>query len=338
MATIKDIADRLGIAVSSVSKGLNGAPDVSEDLRQQILDTAVVLGYKTKSMRKDSKKCLAIIVENMNYENEDEFGHDLILGFRQQSFRDKWTISVIPLTKELENKEKYDTFMLKNGFSGAFIMGMAFDDKWMGELATTTIPTVLLDNFVKKNPNVAYVGTDSMEGIDLAVDYLYKLGHRKIAFLNGSKDSMVSDQRQSAYEESLENHNLKVDSNLSAYGYYVADSAHYHVPGLLNAGATAIICGNDLIAEGVIDVCTSKGLKVPEDVSVIGFDDIPIAAKLNPALTTIRQDRLSLGKCAYFALSSLINKVPMSRTMLRPVLVERDSAAGAPKIISKTQN
>ena len=86
--------------------------------------------------------------------------------------------------------------MLKNGFCGAFLVGFALHDEWMQQLSHTTMPTVLFDNYIEKNPNVCYVGTDNYEGIDAAVDHLYTLGHKKIAFLNGSLHSMVSEQRQ----------------------------------------------------------------------------------------------------------------------------------------------
>ncbi len=327
MTTIKDIANRLGIAVSTVSKGLNGAPDISEDLRQLVLDTAVEMGYKTKKMRKEEHKKLVIFVENMEYEGPDDFGHDLILGFQQMAYRDNWEVKVVPVNSHTQAREKYNTYMLKHGYSGAFAMGFALQDNWMKQIKTTDVPTALLDNYVPLNPHVGYVGTDSYEGIGLAVKRLVDLGHKKIAFLNGSPNSMVSDQRQEAYENSLKDNGLTPEPALTAYGYYVADSARFHVPGMLEAGATAIMCGNDLIASGVLEVCKEKGLKVPEDISVIGFDDIPLAKELTPPLTTIRQDRIELGKCAYFTLNSLMHKVSISKTMLRPQFIERESTA-----------
>jgi LacI family transcriptional regulator len=112
-----------------------------------------------------------------------------------------------------------------------------------------------------------------------------------------------------------------------AYGYFVSDSAKYHVPGFLEAGATAILCGNDLIAKGVIDECKGRGLRVPEDISVVGFDDITLAATLVPPLTTIRQELNELGRCAYVMLESLIHHIPISKTLMRPALIERDSTA-----------
>lgn len=325
MATIKDIANRLGISVSTVSKGLNGASDISEELRQMVLDTAVEMGYATKKSKKVENRKLAIFIENMDYEAANQFGYEIVLGFKQNAFRHNWDVTVIPVTPSFQLSEKYDTYMLKNGFCGAFLVGFALHDEWMRQLETTTMPTVLFDNHIRRNPNVCYIGTDNYEGIDLAVDHLYTLGHQKIAFLNGSLHSMISEQRQEAYYISMRAHDLEIKKELTAYGYYVADSARYHVPAFLEAGATAIICGNDLIASGVIAECRLRGLRVPEDISVIGFDDIPLASALEPPLTTIRQERSELGKCAYVILNSLVHHIPICKTQIRASLIERES-------------
>lgn len=327
MATIKDIANRLGVSVSTVSKGLNGASDISDELRQMVLDTAVEMGYSTKRSKKVENRKLYIFIENMNYETIDEFGYDIVLGFKQNAFRRKWDVDILPITPAFQEEEKYDTFLLKNGYCGAFLMGLALHDSWIKQLENTTMPTVLLDNFISSNPNVCYLGTDSYEGITMAVNHLVNLGHKNIAFLNGSLYSLVSDQRQEAFESAMAAASLPVQKDLTAYGYYVSDSAKYHVPGFLAAGATAVVCGNDLIAKGVIDECTKRGFRVPEDVSVVGFDDISIAATFDPPLTTIRQERNELGRCAYDILNSLIHHIPISKTLLRPKLIERESTA-----------
>ena len=327
MATIKDIANRLGVSVSTVSKGLNGASDISEELRQMVLDTAVEMGYATNRSKKTENRKLCIFIENMNYESIDEFGYDIVLGFKQNAFRHNWDVDIVPITPTFQAEEKYDTYMLKNGYCGAFLVGFALHDEWMRQLEDTTMPTVLFDNFIANNPNVCYIGTDSYEGIGMAVNHLFKLGHRDIAFLNGSLYSMISDQRQEAFESSMTELGLEIRPDLMARGYYVSDSAKYHVPGFLAAGATAIVCGNDLIAKGVMEECVQRGFRVPEDISVIGFDDISLAATYNPPLTTIRQERNELGKCAYVILNSLIHHISISKTLLRPKLIERESTA-----------
>lgn len=329
MATIKNIADKLGISISTVSKGLNGASDISEELRQLVLDTAVELGYQTKRMKKEAHKKLCIFIENMDYEASGHFGYDIVLGFKQAAFRDNWEVNVLPIHPAFQLQEKYDTYLLKNGYSGAFLVGFALQDEWMKQLETTGIPTVLFDNFIKKNPNVTYIGTDSFEGIDAAIHHLAMLKHKKIAFLNGSLHSMITEHRQQAFYDSMAAHNLPITEGLIANGYYVAESAKDFVSSFLEKGATAITCGNDLIAYGVIKECEHLGFRVPEDISVIGFDDLPLSAHMTPALTTVRQERSELGKCGYLALHSLMNHVSVSKTLLRPQFIIRNSTAKA---------
>lgn len=325
MATIKDIADRLGISVSTVSKGLNGASDISESLRQTVLDTAVELGYTTKQMRGKARKKLCIFVENMEYETPEQFGYDIILGFRQFAFREDYEVAVKPVTPLFQATEKYDTYMLKNGYVGAFLLGFALQDEWMAQFQSTGIPTALLDNSIKKNHSVSYIGTDSFEGIDDAIEHLVTLGHSRIGLINGSRNSFICDQRRQAYIDSMTAHGLPFSEETMPYGYFVPEAAKPHVGSLLSMGITAILCGNDLIASGVIAECGELGYRVPEDVSVIGFDDIPMSDKLTPPLTTIRQDRIELGKCGFYALNSQINNVSISRTLLRPRLIVRGS-------------
>lgn len=327
MATIKDIANKLGIAVSTVSKGLNGASDISDDMRQLVLDTAVEMGYASKKMKTQGKRKVCILIENMDYENIDQFGYEIIVGFKLNAARRHWDVSVIPTNLNMQTAEKFDTYMLKNGFSGAFLLGFALHDDWVQQLNKTTVPTVLFDNYISNNNHVGYVGTDSFEGIELAVNHLVSLNHKKIAFLNGSKNSMVSEQRQQAFIQSMAANGLTVDENLMEYGYYVPDCAKYHVPTFLKNGATAIMCASDLIASGVIAEINKKGLRVPEDISVIGFDDLPIAAQLNPPLTTVRQDRIDLGKSAFLLLDGLVHNVTISKMLLRAKFIERSSTA-----------
>jgi len=331
MATIKEIADKLGIAVSTVSKGLNGASDISAEMRQLVLDTAVEMGYASKKMRATGTRKVCIFIENMDYENIEQFGYEIIVGFKLSAARRHWDVSVVPTNLNLQTSEKFDSYMLKNGYSGAFLLGFTLHDDWVQQLNKTTVPTVLLDNYIERNTHVGYVGTDNYEGIDLAVDHLHNLGHTKIAFLNGSKNSMVSEQRHQSFLTSMAKHGIKADENLIEYGYYVPDCAKDHVPGFLNKGVTAIMCASDLIATGVIMEIQKRGLKVPEDVSVIGYDDLPIASQLTPPLTTIRQDRTDLGKSAFLLLDGLIHNVTTSKLLLRAKFIQRESTGPCKK-------
>ncbi|CRZ35048.1 LacI family transcriptional regulator [Herbinix hemicellulosilytica] len=331
MVTIKDIANKLGISVSTVSKGLNNASDISDEMRQLVLDTAIEMGYTSKKMKSQDSKKVCIFIENMGYESIEQFGYEIIVGFKLSAARRKWEVTVVPTNLNMQTEEKYDTYMLRNGYSGAFLLGFTLHDDWVKQLNKTTIPTVLLDNYIENNPHVGYVGTDSFEGIDQAVNHLCNLGHKRIAFLNGTKNSMVSEQRRQAFINSMIKYSLEPDENLIRYGYYVPDCAKDHVPEFLEHGATAIMCASDLIATGVIAELTRLGVKIPHDVSVIGFDDLPIASQLSPSLTTIRQDRRDLGKSAFLLLDGLVNGVSISKLLLRAKFIARESTGPVKK-------
>lgn len=329
MATIKDIANKLGIAVSTVSKGLNGASDISDELRELVLDTAIEMGYISKKMRAEGTKKLCLFIENIDYENVNSFAYDVIVGFKHMALRDNWHVTAIPVDNILQETIKYDTYMMKNGFTAAFFIGFTLEDLWIKQLEKTTFPTVLLDNFIPKNPLVSYVGTDNYEGIYSVIEHLKQLGHTRIAFLNGPENSMVSQKRHLAFIHSMENLGLTPKPNLIQYGYYVPECAKYYVPDFLDLGATAIVCASDMIASGVIDECRLRGFRIPDDVSVIGFDDLPISTELTPPLTTIRQDRIELGKSAYLSINGLVHKIPISELLLRPRFIKRNSTSVA---------
>ena len=327
MATIKDIANRLHISAGTVSKGLNGAPDISEGLRQQILDTAVELGYTRRGFEKIEKRKLCIFIENMDYYMDDDFGFDIILGFKQAAFKENWAVEVIPVSHGFQEKHPYNTFMVSQGFSGAFICGFTLDDPWIKEIQTTKMPTILLDNYIEHNPATGSVGTDSFEGIELAISHLVSLGHEAIAFLNGDARSMISTYRQHAYEQSLRAHHLPHIPELSTYTSYTSEVEPCIIKQFLDNDASAILCSSDLLAYSTIRICRELGLDVPQNISIIGYDDLPTSSIFDPPLSTIHQDRLLLGKSSYYILYALINGVCLSRNLLRPKLIVRSSTA-----------
>lgn len=333
MVTIKDISDYLGIASSTVSKGLNNATDISDETRDKVIAAAIELGYSPKrrkhftGLNGQFERKVCVFIENMDYENREQFGYDLIQGFKQSAEIRNWKVDIVPSNLNAQSKNEYDKFMITNGYSGAFMIGFSIHNDYSMQISKTRMPTVLFDNYILNNSKVGYVGTDHYEGLKLAIHHLHSLGHTKIAFLNGARNTMVSSQQTQAFSTIMNELNLYVDPHLLESGYYVPDCAKYHVPKFIDRGATAIICASDLIASGAISEVQKRGLKVPEDISIIGFDDLPICQSITPQLTSIRQDRLSLGKSAMMLLDCLINNIPISKAILRADLIIRDSTA-----------
>lgn len=329
MATINDIAQKLGISKSTVSKGLNNATDISAEMRKKILETAADLGYVTKRMQKEAKK-LCIFIENMDCATPNQFGYDIVKGFRQFAEMDEWVVDLVPVTPEFQRMTPYAVFMIQNGYQASFILGFSLLDPWMKEFHTCKIPTVLYDNYIKDNPYIASVGCDSQEGYELAVKHLMKLGHKKIGLISGPLNSYILTARYQAYINALSKYELEINENYIGLGYYVAESIHEYLPKLVEQGVTAILFSHDVRALAAISECNAMDIKIPDDLSLIGFDDLPMTAQTDPPLTTIRQDRIALGKCGYYAVSSLLNKVPIGSILLRAPLVVRGSTGPAP--------
>ena len=181
MVTIKDIARELGVSPGTVSKGLNNAPDISEALKQKIVDTAISMGYKSSKLKLGSSgKKVCIFMENMDYESSGQFGFDIVTGFKQEALKEGFEVTLLPISPAFQGNEAYDSFMLKNGFSGSFCVGFALEDPWLKDFKKTTTPTVLFDNYISKNPKTCYVGTDNTEIMELIVSHLHHLGHKRL--------------------------------------------------------------------------------------------------------------------------------------------------------------
>ena len=330
MVTISDIAAKLGISKSTVSKALNNATDISADMRKKVLETAAELGYINRRTHRSERK-ICILIENMDYETPNQFGHDIVEGFRQMAEPEGWVTDIIPLTEEFQRMTPYGVFMLDHGYQAAFVLGFSLLDPWMQEFSTTHIPTVLYDNYIKSNPHIASVGCDSQEGFDLAVRHLTKLGHTKIGLISGPLDSYILQARYSAYQNAMKKYNLEMNENYIGLGYYVAESTRTYIPKLMGCGVTAILFSHDIRAISAITECMDRNIQIPQDLSIIGFDDLPMTAYTEPSLTTIRQDRVGLGKCGFYAMNCLLNELPIGSILLRAPLIVRNSTGPAPQ-------
>ncbi len=266
----------------------------------------------------------------MECNTPNQFGHDIVLGFKQMAEPEGWQVDVVPVTIDFQKLTPYGVFMMQQDYQASFILGFSLLDPWMQEFRVSRVPTVLYDNYIKENPNIASVGCDSQEGFELAVKHLMKLGHKKIGLISGPLDSYILKARYNAYINALYKFGLEVNEDYIGLGYYVAESTRKYIPKLLDGGVTAILFSHDVRAISAITECCDRDIRVPEDISIVGFDDLPMTAYTVPPLTTIRQDRLALGKCGFYALSCLLNQVAIGSILLRATLIVRDSTGPAP--------
>ena len=313
-----------------MSKALNDAKDVSKRMKQAVLEKAVELGYSRSNRTSDAPR-VAVFITNMEYTQPEDFGYDIVVGFRQAAEPAGYYVELIPLDIEMQNRMRYDEYMVMGNYCGGLFLGLSLLDPWIREFETCITPTVLYDNHVSGNPKVTSIGVDNIEGIKLGFKYLRSLGHEQIGYLSSALEAYVYRQRYDSFVHVAQQNGLIADESVMGSAFQINSCLTKHLPRLLESGCTAIICSHDLLANSVMLHCKELGLRVPEDISIMGFDDIPLCRYTFPPLTTIRQNRPALGKSAFYALSSQLNGVSLSTHLLHGELIRRDSCGPAPK-------
>lgn len=334
MATLDDIAQELGVSKATVSKALNGAKDVSKKMQQAVVEKAVELGYSRMNYSTAAPR-IAIFVINMDYLKPDDFGYDIIVGFRKAAEPAGYQVEIVPLTVQIQQQYRYDEYMMRENYVGALFLGMCLLDPWIKEFETCKSPTILYDNHVSCNHNVTSIGVDNVESIELAISYLRSLGHTKIGYLSSALEAYIYQQRYKAFIRVMTELGLTADDSVMGNSYHVNACLSQHLPRLLENGCTAIICSHDMLAHSAMFYCNELGLRVPDDISIMGHDDIPFCRYTTPPLTSMRQNRPALGKSAFYALSCQLNDVPLSTHFLHAELITRDSCGPVPPVPKK---
>lgn len=331
MPTMEDIASALGLSKGTVSKALSGARDISEATRLTVMKKAVEMGY-SRALRKANAPRIALFITNIEYARPDDFGYDLVAGFRKAAEPAGFVVDIVPLTIPMQLETPYDTYMTEKNYCGGLFLGLSMaQDPWMKDFATCNTPTVLYDNHVSDNPKVTYIGVNNQEGMDLAISYLKSLGHTKIGYLSYELCAYIYQRRYYAFFQAMAECGLPSNSSMGGSAHHVSECLTQHLPRLLEQGCTAIVCSHDILAHSVMVHCRELGLRIPEDISIIGFDDVPLCRYTLPPLTTIRQDRENLGRSALYALTSQMNNIYVSSLLLHAELIERSSCGIAKK-------
>lgn len=329
--TIREVAKKAGVSVSTVSRAFNNYSDISDATREAIIKVADEIGYKqvpiTKSEGPKRNFRLGMLIED--YETQSAFNpmvFETLMAFKNTAARMNYEMVLLSTTSDNQKSDQLSNLFIEKQLDGIFIMGLRLNDEYYKQLKSINYPCILFDLYIE-NPLVSCIGTDNVKGAFMAVEHLIKLGHKKIAFINGHKEAFVSYERMDGYYLAMQRYNLPIDNELIKYGDYSDQSAEKAAEELVKSqkGFTAIFCASDLMAIGAINMLGNLGYEVPNDVSVVGFDDMYIAQYITPKLTTIRQNRLKIGETAANVLVSLIEGKAISRVLIQPELIVRES-------------
>ncbi len=333
-ATLQDVARLAGVSTKSISRVMNGEPGVSEATRQRIQEAIADLGYVANHAARrlrGGSNVIGLIVSGF-----DEYAGQMLLGMSGSAQQLGYNLVLYVQNSATGAQGPYETLIASGLVSGMLLM-VPFDEAILIGLCNEyELPYVLID-YQGREPaeNVPTVTVTNRKGILEATRYLLALGHRRIGFITGIMTMASAGQRLQGYKDGLAESGLPFDPDLVIEGDWTQKMGFTQTRVLLQRypDLTAIICSDDVTAFGSMDAIKDAGLKVGVDISVIGFDDSPMASNVHPALTTVRQPMQQMGASTVEILASVLEKRPrlLLRREFSTELIVRQSTRQPPK-------
>jgi len=328
LVTIVDVAKMAGVSRSTVSRVLNNRKEVKKETRVRVQEAISKLNYApnvtAQALASQATKTIGVVSFGMKsfyssfmdgiYYYADELGYGTIFGVNN------------PV-----NKTKINYLNMMNGrVDGIIFLGETVTHQELLRLLESNYAVVLIENDIRF-PGLINVNIDNYHGAYQATKYLINLGHEKIGHIMGDPNSAGATERLHGYSQALEDHHLETNANLIKVGNYLFDQGYTAAIDLLKENPTAVFCANDNMAIAFIKAAGEEGLKVPEDISIVGFDDVydqELIIKNMPLLTTIRQPYQEMAKYAVKALIHLItHKEALGNKVFKGELIIRQSAS-----------
>ena len=333
---LKDIAKRVGYSVTTVSRALAGYDDVAEPTRQLILKAASEMGYHpdatARHLRQRRTDTIGFVIPTHGPRFSDPFFSELLAGIGNEAARQEFDLLVSTRAPGAEELEVYRRIVMERRVDGLLVVRTRQQDQRIAYLVEQGFPFVAFGRS-DLEAEFPYLDVDGEVGLRQLTQYLIDLGHRRIAYLNAPPNLMFASHRLEGYRAALVANHVPFDEYLIAVGELTERSGYAVGRDLLTRDErpTAIIACNDLMALGIISAAQSLGLAVGHDVSVAGFDDIPLAEHAHPPLTTVRQPIYEIGqRICEMLLSLLQGRVLEERhVLLKPQLAVRGSCGMA---------
>lgn len=337
MATIKDLSLKCGVSVSTVSKALNGYKDIGEETKRNILRTANEIGYfpdsNARALKTKKTYNLGVLFSTMfNHGLRNEYFAHILASFNEYATGRGYDINFIEHNVGSRKMSFLEHCRYRN-FDGVCIACCAdFFDNEIQEVVNSKIPVVVIDHIYNEAISIL---SDNMEGMRQLTQYIIDQGHTKIAYIHGTNSSVTHNRLVSFYQV-LQANGISLPKEYVVEGIYRdSDTSGLLTQRLLDLSVppTCIIAPDDYSALGVMNTIRRNGLRIPEDISVAGYDGISLSQALEPKLTTIRQDTDRIGMEAAKQLINLIEKpmvTSISNVYLKVSLMKGSSVCCIP--------
>ena len=319
LASIHDVAKYAGVSSATVSKVLNNYPNISEQTRSKVDAAIEHLMYRPNVVARGlAKKRSWTIGIFLNNSFTNPFVAELLLGAKQSLANSGYDLIYLSM---ILNDPSYCFIRHchSRNVDGILVFGIDKDNPQLRELVSHELPSMFIDTELLGR-RAGYITADNQNGIIAAVAHLVELGHRNIAFISGEFGYVAGRGRFEGYQQGLRKFGLPYYTNYIEFGHFTKDGGYAAMRSILQLPErpTAVICTSDLMAIGAINAIHDYGLQVPNDMSVIGFDDTAYAQIVKPSLTTVNQNIPSIGARAVRSLIEMIETPDYSP----PVLIE----------------
>jgi DNA-binding LacI/PurR family transcriptional regulator len=333
--TIRDVAQRAGVSKGAVSFALNGRPGVADATRARILRAADELGWRPSASARALSKQRALAIGLVLARPPAQIGNDpyfgqLLAGMEEVLAAQGYALVMSVVADRDAEVTTYERLASDQRIDGVVLTDPRADDPRYPLLAELGIPAVIVGDPVWSCP-YPYIAADERPVVLQAVRHLIELGHRRIGHVSGPLNVAHAVVRDQAWRDAMADAGLQVSDSVD--GAFSADGGTQATVRLLDAvhPPTAIVYASDLMAIAGIAVARDRGLRVPHDLSVIGYDDIALARHIDPPLTTVRQDPVAAGRIAAARLLATLTGTPAEDVSPPdPVLVVRASTAPPP--------
>lgn len=322
--TIKDIAKTCGVSSATVSRALSGNAYVKPETHKRIMECAEALGYKySNPVNKRNLKIMLIVGDISNH-----FYISIIKAIENKLNCEGYKLAIFNSNYEPAQEEEYVRFAYSDGYNGIIMITAIETLELIELLKKNTCPIVLVNRFIR-SMDLNSVCIDNHRGGYMATTYLIKKGHKKIAHMAGPRNSTASQDRLFGFQNAMNDAGLTVDKDAIFYGNLLRDSGYRFAEHYLNKlrDYTAVFFANDICAAGFIEIIIQHGIRVPDDLSIICFDDSTAAVGGLINLTSVSRDPNSMGAAAAeLMLARLQNtNTQPHKLVFPPVLNERDS-------------
>jgi LacI family transcriptional regulator len=332
MPTIYDVAERAGVSAMTVSRVINGKRDVKPSTKEKVLKAIEELGYVPNSFARSfvlqKTSSIGLIISDIT----NPFFTTLARGVEDTAMKNQFNVILCNTDEDPEKEQIYLEVLLRKRIDGIILASASGKRGPLKNILMRDLPLVLIDRRIEHLDSVDVVRGDNVLGAYLLTKHLTSLGHRRIGIIVGNRHISTATERVEGYKRALTESGIPVEEGLIRFGRYSKEDGYRLAKDLLTMDnpPTAIFGGNNFIAIGAIRAIRDLGLKVPEDVGLVSFDDIESLSEVYPFFTVVTQPAYSMGVIATELLIRRIegrDKVKEKReVVLQPELIIRESA------------